>query len=76
MSDEPLTLADIMAAYKSQGEHAIILLFTSTNNAAIPVCWCHTEDEAVEKRRLLLEAAKPKTPLIWFLPVSDVPRMP
>lgn len=73
-----MTLDDIMAHYESIGEHAVVVLFASTGNAAIPVCWCHTAAEAVETRRRLLAAVAEdgKRPLIWCIPVSEVPRLP
>lgn len=72
------TLQEILDYYKSIGEHAIIVLFTATSNAAIPICWCHTEAEAIATRDRLLDAAAAvgKKPFIWFIPVSDAPRMP
>ena len=64
---------------RANGEHVIFLLFSATLNAALPICWCHTEAEAHETRRRLLDDAKAsgrKPPLIWHVPVSDVPRLP
>lgn len=80
---EPETMSEAVAQMRGSWEHVIFVVFTVSTmtggGVAVPVCWCHHEQEASDVRdKLLADTRKrdAKPSFIWYLPVSDVPRMP